>query len=730
LIKRVLSWTALAGLAAVLALAGFWLLFSTFLIYDDEGYVLLSLKNFSLHGGLYDLVYTQYGPFIYLLYDALHRVLDFDFTNTAGRWITLVNWLGTAVVCAILVARQTRSALWTAFTLAGVFTYLWVMINEPVHPGGLLALLVALGAWLGSEAWAAGRLRAFVAITAATGVALAFTKINVGVFFLAATYTWLALNSTPGRLARPLVWLAAVACAALPFGLMNTLKDARWVQLFAVVFTTGTLAVILMAPAVARPVVTLRTWAWFAGSGMAASVLLLVLTLARGTSPHGLLDGMILEPMKHPGVFFFAMNWRIGTWVLALVSLALAGWASWARQLDRPAFRHLVAATRLTAAAVFLCSPLQLIPTGMAAWGLCYGVTLAWVFAVPLGDEPRNGPTRTWVALLLGFQCLHAYPVAGTQINWGTFLWVPLLVLGLHDALPVWRGWLGRFAGWMGLAGALVIVGVTLVMPWQLARIGRAHYSSDQPLALPGAANIRPSNDILYAVRIMDENARAHADMLFTFPGLYSFNLWTGLPTPTLANATHWFSLLSPVQQQDIIDRLSSTPRAALIVERDVLDYLAKTGFHPAGPLYDWLMQNYAKAFDLDGYELWVRHGRHIAAFSTARLATAAGYQELVVTLAATAKPVVRIELCDYDAPTLPLFTFANDDTMLRFQPVGLDDEATAESQNVRLPVAFTGPARLTLRYPPAVMHVARGHGLIVMRDASGSVVAEARVLD
>ena len=35
--------------------------------YDDEGYVLVSLKNYSAHGGLYASVYSQYGPFFYLL---------------------------------------------------------------------------------------------------------------------------------------------------------------------------------------------------------------------------------------------------------------------------------------------------------------------------------------------------------------------------------------------------------------------------------------------------------------------------------------------------------------------------------------------------------------------------------------------------------------------------------------------------------------------------------------
>ncbi len=731
MIKRALSWTALAGLAAVLALAGFWLLFSTFLIYDDEGYVLLSLKNFSLYGHLYDRVYTQYGPFVYLLYDALHRVFGFGFSNTAGRWITLINWLGAAAVCATLVARQTRSVLWTAFTLAGVFTYLWVMINEPVHPGGLLALLVALGAWAGSEAWTAGRYERFAVTVASIGAALTFTKINVGVFFLGAAFVWLAVNTTPPRAARTLAWLAAAGCAALPFGLMRTLFAEPWVRLFALVFSGGALAALLAARVVARPVVTARVWTWFAGALLAASALIAAGTLARGTSLRGLVDGVVFEPMKHPGVYFFAMNWRIGTGLLALASLALASGAMRAGWQTEAWFRQFAAAARLAAGAVFLCTPLQIIPTSLAAWGMCYGVTLAWLFVVPLRDDDRHAPVRAWVALVLVFEFLHAFPVAGTQVNWGTFLWVPLLALGLHDAAPVWQGWLGRWSRCASIAGTIFIVAVTVTMPWQLGKIGRSHYTSNQPLGVAGAENIRPSNDIVYAVRIMCENLRAHADLLFSFPGLYSANLWTGLPTPTLANATHWFSLLSPAQQQEIIGRLAESPRAALLVQRDVLDYLAKTGFATTGPLHDWLMANFEKAFALDGYELWLQRGRRIAAFSTARRlpATAAG-QELVVTLAAPDRPIARVELCDYDAPALPLYNFAAEDTVMSLQPVTLAGDPVQVPGPVQLPLTLAGPARLTLHYPSEAAQVARGHGLIVLRDASGAVIAEARVLD
>jgi len=76
--------------AAGLGVAG-WLLMSTnFMIHDDEGYVLIGLKNFSAHGRLYDEVFTQYGPVPFLYYDGWHRLLDWPITNLFGRTLTVL----------------------------------------------------------------------------------------------------------------------------------------------------------------------------------------------------------------------------------------------------------------------------------------------------------------------------------------------------------------------------------------------------------------------------------------------------------------------------------------------------------------------------------------------------------------------------------------------------------------------------------------------------------------
>src|SRR5690606_23211570 len=106
-------------------------------------------------------------------------------------------------------------------------------------------------------------------------------------------------------------------------------------------------------------------------------------------------------------------------------------------------------------------------------------------------------------------------------------------------------------------------------------------------LMLPGAELIRVPDDSAALFRLLTHNAVAHADALFSLPGMFSFNLWAGVPTPTLANVTHWFSLLDEQQQHSIVSALESHPRACVIVQREHIEFLEKRGLGPKGLLYD-----------------------------------------------------------------------------------------------------------------------------------------------
>ena len=144
---RTASWVLLAVAVAALGVVAYLWLWTTYMVYDDEGYVLYTLRAYSKYGHLYTHVYTQYGPFFCVLFRGLHAI-GLPLVNTSARWLTLVCWLGTALLSAGIVLRATGALVASVAAMAGVFLHLYVMTSEPSHPGGLIVLFF-VGSFLG-----------------------------------------------------------------------------------------------------------------------------------------------------------------------------------------------------------------------------------------------------------------------------------------------------------------------------------------------------------------------------------------------------------------------------------------------------------------------------------------------------------------------------------------------------------------------------------------------------
>ena len=718
---------------ALLAVTAYWLLFTVFMTYDDEGYVLISLKNYAAHGGLYARVYSQYGPFFYFLHDLGHRLLGYAFTNTNGRLITLLCWLAVTSTTAHLVWRQTRTVALTGFTLGLTFFHLWLMVSEPGHPGGLIAALVAVGAWLG--AWLIER-RAMTALAVTAGLlgaALLLTKINVGLFFLAAAGAWFAVQLADSRHAGPAALLSAGLLVLLPVGLMHAQLAGDWGRLFCALAANAALTMLAVAWRERQP---LTNWAQAARGGAALLLLggvVLGVVCLRGTSLREMLDGILLGPLRHPGVYHFAPNWTPGAALAGGISLLLAALV-WAGHGTRLA--GLLVLLRLALVLVYGLTALEWLPFTSYSFTMSYLVPLAWIFAVRLSpaDKPEDFPrVATWIGLLLVLQYLHAYPVAGSQIAWGTFLIVPLMALGLHDtALCLAARSRPRFPMILGAVCGLLGAGVV----GRLVVLGEQRYADSRPLRLAGAEDLRLPENFASALRLLVLNATAHGDMLFSLPGMFSFNTWTGLPPPTLADTTHWFTLLTPLQQEEIAAALTRSERPVLIVQGGLLGFLAENKYSTTSPLADYLRRNFQKAFGLQEYEFWVRRGRTVALLGTAEFLRLDAPQpglppaklEIIAAIP-TGRTVACIELATLSEAPRVLARWDKSGGPL--SSTGLDLRGTpltpAGGPGWEQPLPPLAKLVLPLAHAPVID---RRHTVIYLRDAAGALLAEARFTD
>ena len=721
-------WLPLALLGAIVVVTAAALLFTTFMVYDDEGYVLFSLKTFTEIGGLYERVFSQYGPFFFFFNQLLH-LGGFEFTNTGGRLFTLVCWLGACGFCASLVWRLTRSHAATVFTLGGVFLHLWPMISEPSHPGGLIVFVTAAVAWCGMR-WS-DQPRRLAAAVGVAGAALLLTKVNVGVFLFAGAGAWWALHldtQLPGPRVRAA--LVGAAMALMPVALMRGQFKLEWVVTFAVVAAAAGAATVLAAACGADARMRWRDLTALAVAAGAVALVTFGAMLAQGSSPRALLEGWLLNPLRFPQAYTAYVKWRMGAAPLALASLAFAALVA-----ARPTAMttRLVAAGRLLAAAAFFAGWMTEWALNTHAFALSYGLGATWLFVMPLDGDRATQPARAWLALLLVPQALHAFPVAGSQISWGTFLWIPLAAVGVHDVVRVFAAsWPPARRRLLAVAGAVLML-ATIARCANFGWVGLTRLRESDALRLPGAAALRLPESCTTALRVLTRNATMHADMLFSLPGMLSFHLWTGLPPPTTLNATHWFTLLSLTQQEAIRVRLEAAPRACVIVQRDIYDFVVKGGVATETPLNVWLHANFEPAFKLETYEFWVRKGRKIAALGTATAHAAAlgptPHYELALTLGGPAlNGVAAIELCRLDTDRgTTVAHWSNADARLSVTQLNAEGAAVTAPRPVQFPFNASGLIRLDLQTERLPLPFPFSHGVLYLLDAAGHRIAEAR---
>ena len=600
------------GASVIGLLYGRYMLATTFRYYDDEGYFLLSLKHYFAGGHLYTEVFSQYGPFYFFIQKILFRLLQLPVNHDAGRLVTLICWLLSAGLAGYFIYRVSRNTVLASAAGLTSMLLMRVVSEEPGHPQQIILPIFMLACCASVSAEPIGLL-----LLGGLGAALLFTKINVGIFFLAACALVLVCRFPAGRfrVIGAFFWFAYAV--GLPLILMHRdLSEwARGYCFVAIVCGVSTfIAGLLTTPPSSKP---MRSVLYTIVGAVSVSVIVIVGAMWEGMSLTTLLEGILWAPLKHPGVFEIPL--RLSTeraFFLVLVSACIASlywfrnrWHAYPDWVDglrcivglcvigllitNPSSSHF----RLTLPYIVVLLPLGLIPTKSSLW------------------PQTDCLPRLFVASLAATQFLQLYPVAGSQTNIAA---VPLLLwafLCVHDgangffrlAAPK-ADWLEQTCSKESILGGVIVCAIPLLMLHDGTLHRHYHALS---LSLPGASSLHLSMGEEDTYQVLAKDIQTNCNVLFTMPGMGSFNFWSEVPTPNGLNLTAWMKGLSLDQQQEILQILQRDPKACVIYNADLIGFWKTTPDDLEKlPLARYILYEMPKVSRKQGYEIRVHPQR------------------------------------------------------------------------------------------------------------------------
>ena len=552
---------------------GYYKVFSVFSTYDDEGYLMMTVKKYLDGGVLYNEVYTQYGPAYYLYKWILNGALAVPVTHDATRLTTLVLWVLTAAGCSLFTYRLTRSTLASAAAYALSFLILTRIVYEAGHPQEWCGVLTVAALLL-----LTGKPRAHgfdwrVALFGAVIAILFLTKINLGIFLgLAAAITFLSLSAA-NRLQKILLIAVSAAAVVLPFVLLKKFLLNGWGNLAAAVAVALVSALLIFTKEKRDPVFLIRHFVIAGLSFVLTAGVIVFVVLAQGTTLPALLNGVFFQNLSFGEKFFTPPtipSWS-GWWtILALIAASLC-------IFFRSRIRLL---SRLNAAFIkgAFGFGVVLLPFALyvwmpdSAWLLGLATPFLWIFLIDAPTPEAAGSKETvlprfFLVPAAALQTLQIFPIAGTQIAFGSLLITVIGILCLHDAwheLKIRRSPNFRRPLWqtaIPAAAALLLIGICAARTVAVQRT----FQKQIPVDFYGANRLRLPAEDAAVYTFLVNNIEADCDQLFSMPGIFSLNLWTRKETPNGFNATAWMQLFDENQQQAVIEDLKKSSRPCVV---------------------------------------------------------------------------------------------------------------------------------------------------------------------
>jgi hypothetical protein len=219
---------------------------------------------------------------------------------------------------------------------------------------------------------------------------------------------------------------------------------------------------------------------------------------------------------------------------------------------------------------------------------------------------------RLFLALLAVTESLWAFPVAGSQRSFMSFLPALALVVSVVDGFRDLAAWpwaasrLGRGLARLGRAAFTTLLFLDIARE---ADASRRFYDDRRSLGLDGARWIRLDPGTVSHYRRLIAALRDRPDTFFTMPGQYSLYFWTGREPLTTLNLTNWMYILDEQKQRQIAAALEARPGACVVVNSTSLGFWMAGRPVPQTPLVRAIDANFIPTMEIDDVRILVRKG-------------------------------------------------------------------------------------------------------------------------
>jgi hypothetical protein len=596
------------GLIGGGVLFALFVLATQFANYDDEGYMLVLISQYIKRGHLYSDVFSQYGPFFTLFGKFCFAGLGIPLNHDGGRLVTFSAWIAAAAFGGWTVYRQSAELVVGTAACGALLLWGHFLAVEPMHPQFLVLLLSTAGICV--SFWRRTTWMAFA--LGALGAALILTKINVGAFYAAA------LGLAMATMLPDSIWRTAALRGGALFGgllplllMRSQLRPNLRLFLAATVCIAATLSISgRLSPKSRFGWSVLR---WCATGAALMSSAILVFALLDGATPTALVNGILLWPTRQPLIFrvplYISGRVLVGAGTLAIGSVVLC--AVGMRQVGR--FREESGCICFLAGMVAIEACFFGYPT-IALACLPLGAIPIFTGAVPNDGVFGRVMLMNWCALNL----LQAYPVAGSQVALAT---TPLFIWG---CLSVWDGAGGAAAvlrrsglspyfspAWLARIAVMVLGCTGYLWTARMFGSGSFHqYLRNPASSLQGAdwLHLAPQQEQCY--RTISENVRKNCDVLFTLPGMASFNSWSGVRPPNGWNMTVWTKTFDAEHQQKILEILQMHQGACVIQNNELVQFWQTDDADLNSPLCQYILSRMQVVAAQDGYLIRIQPQR------------------------------------------------------------------------------------------------------------------------